>query len=177
MIPLLMHYLIDAYNLLFRFSKSGGTLKKKRQQMIEEINDVVAHLPFRITLVFDGSAEHFSHSTREHFDAVELVYTPKSTSADDYISTEVIGSPSPMQITVVTNDRDLAMRCRNHRANTLTIHAFLHLLTKKKAQKKRRFARPPRAFTSSSSEFTRLLLLFEKKMLDELSGDFRDEEE
>src|SRR5262249_37751108 len=120
MIPLLMHYLIDAYNLLFRFSKKGNTLKKKRQQMIEEINAAAAHLPFSITLVFDGAEEHFTHSTREHFDAVELVYTPKNTSADDYISKEVIDSPSPTQITVVTNDRDLATRCRNHRANTLT---------------------------------------------------------
>jgi predicted RNA-binding protein with PIN domain len=152
------------------------TLKKKRQQMIEEINSAVSHLSLQITLVFDGAEEHLIHPAREHFDAIELVYTSKLKSADDYIYEEVSNSRSPSQITVVTNDRELSTRCRNHRANTLTLSAFLNFLSKKKAKKKRGAARPFRVSTTSSSEFARLLLLFEKKMLDQLNSDLHEEE-
>jgi predicted RNA-binding protein with PIN domain len=165
-----MYYLVDAYNLLFRTLKKSGTLEKKRQRMIEELNDAISQISLQVTLVFDGAEEHLPYTSRGHFDAIELVYTSKNKSADEYISDEVILSKSPTQITVVTNDRELATRCRNHRAGTMTIDEFLAFVSKKRAKKKRA-STSPRDFSASSSEFARLLLIFEKKLLEELNDD------
>lgn len=168
-----MHYLVDAYNLLFRTSKKKGPLEKSRLKMIEELNDVISRTKLLVTLVFDGAQQHPDYPSRGHFDAIELVYTPKSMSADEYISEEVIHSKSPTQITVVTNDRELAIRCRNHRSKTQTIDEFLAFLSKKKAKAKKPSSNP--VFKDSSREFTRLLMIFEKKMLEKLNKDVKEE--
>ena len=167
-----MHYLVDAYNLLFRTSKKTGSLEKSRQKMIEELNEAISNSKLNVTLVFDGAEQHLPYSSRGHYDALELVYTPKSMSADEYISEEVINSRSPTQITVVTNDRELSIRCRNHRAKTQTIDAFIAFLTKKKAKAKKVLSAP--IFKESNFEFTRLLLIFEKKMLEKLNKDIEN---
>ena len=146
-----MKYLVDAYNLLFRALKKRGSLEKSRQQMIQELNEAVSHLNFQVTLVFDGAEEHFPHPSRGHFDAIELVYTPKNKTADEYISEEVINSKSPSQITVVTNDRELSLRCRSHRAKTQTIDEFIRFVSKKRSKKKRTSSSPERSFKASSS--------------------------
>ncbi len=51
-----MHYLVDGYNLLFRFLKANP-LEKTRQAMIEELNTAVSELNLSVTLVFDGGKD------------------------------------------------------------------------------------------------------------------------
>src|SRR4051812_44855014 len=115
-----MLYLVDAYNLLFRTLKKQGTLERTRHKLIEEINEAVSQLNLLVVLVFDGAEEHLPHPTRGHFDAIEIIYTSKTKSADAYITEEVAHSNAPTQITVVSNDRELAGRCRNYRAKILS---------------------------------------------------------
>lgn len=170
-----MHYLIDAYNLLFRSLKKSGNLESNRQKMIEELNQAAIDSNLTLTLVFDGAETHLPYSSRGHFDAIELVYTPKTTTADEYISEEVIHSRSPAQITVVTNDRELAIRCRSHRAQTLTIDAFIAFIAKKKAKMRKKARAPDRAFKSSNVELSRLLIIFEKKMMEQLNKELDEE--
>ncbi|MGC1879566.1 MAG: NYN domain-containing protein [Rhabdochlamydiaceae bacterium] len=161
-----MHYLVDAYNLLFRVLKKRGSLEKSRQSLIEELNEMTSQLNLHVTLVFDGAEEHL----RGHFDTLEIVYTRKTQTADEYISEEVFLSRSPSQLTVVTNDRELSTRCSHHLAKTMSIDEFLHLISKKKMKKKR--LGPPRTFRDSQSQIARLLIIFEKKMLEDLTKDF-----
>ncbi len=161
-----MHYLIDAYNLLFCFSKKQGKLEQKRQHLIEEINREALLLKLQITLVFDGAAVPPSLATRGHFDAVEIVYTPKNQTADQYILQEVMQAPHPARLTVVSNDRELTGRCNLHKAHIKTLDAFLFFLMKKK-KKKRREAKPPREFQISDGELKRLLKIFEERFLNE----------
>lgn len=167
-------FLVDAYNLLFRTLKKRGSLEKSRQLMIEELNEAVSHLKLQVILVFDGAEEHLPHPSRGHFDAIELVYTSKSKTADEYITEEVANSRWPSRITVVTNDRELAGRCKNLGAKKLTIDEFIAFVTKKKIKKKRLSAAPARAFRESTSEFNRLLRAFEKKLEEQLSKENKD---
>lgn len=157
-----MHYIIDAYNLLFRRLKKSGSLEKTRQKLIEELNEVVANLHLKVTLVFDGAEKHLPYATRGHFVALEIVYTSENQTADEYITEEVNLAKRPSQITVVTNDRELAKRCHLHNAQILTIDQFIAFLAKKKA-KKRAAARTPRTFKESDPEIARLLAIFEKR--------------
>lgn len=166
-----MHYLVDAYNLLFRTLKKRISLEKGRQFLIEELNEMISHLNLHVTLVFDGAEENLPMPKRGHFDAVEIVYTSKKQTADEYISEEVSLSQNPFQLTVVTNDRELSKRCRDYRAKILTIEEFLHFLFKKKKSKKSKMARDDHAFRDSEKEITRLLLIFEKRMLEDLTKD------
>ncbi len=166
-----MHYLVDAYNLLFRTLKKRSSLEKSRQSLIEELNTAVAELNLHVTLVFDGAEEHLPLPTRGHYDATEIVYTSKAQTADEYIYEEVTLSQSPAQLTVVTNDRELSGRCHQHRAQTMTIDEFLHFLSKKKIKKKRLKTSHERTFGDSDPEITRLLLIFEKRMLEDLTKD------
>lgn len=166
-----MHYLVDAYNLLFRTLKKRRSLEKNRQSLIEELNAVAAELNLHVTLVFDGAEEHLPWPTRGHYDALEIVYTSKSQTADEYIYEEVALSRSPAQLTVVTNDRELSGRCHQHRAKTMAIDEFLHFLSKKKIKKKRSKTSRGRAFRDSDPEIARLLLIFEKRMLEDLTKD------
>ena len=158
-----MHYLVDAYNLLFRTLKKCGSLEQKRLKLIEELNEVISQLKLSVTLVFDGAEEHLPHPARGHFDTIEIIYTSKHKTADTYIIEEVALSKSPTQMTVVTNDRELAGRCRNYRAKILSIDEFLAFLFKKKSKKKRLHSSPKQAFRDSDPEIARLLLIFEKK--------------
>lgn len=159
-----MHYLVDAYNLLFRFLKKGKSLEDRRRQLIEEINRAAQALNLQITLVFDGADDYQSYPTRGHFDCLELVYTSKNKTADEYISEEVIHSKNAAEITVVTNDRELASRCKDHHAKIKTIDGFIGFLSKKKAKKKKSSPSTSRIFNESSSEFARLLAIFEKRL-------------
>jgi predicted RNA-binding protein with PIN domain len=167
-----MHYLVDAYNLLFRTLKKSSSLEKSRQFLIEELNTIVAEINLHVTLVFDGAEEHIPLPTRGHYDAIEIVYTSKSQTADEYIYEEITLSRSPAQLTVVTNDRELSGRCYQHRAKTMTIDQFLHFLSKKKIKKKRLKTSHRQAFRDSNPEIARLLLIFEKRMLEDLTKDF-----
>jgi predicted RNA-binding protein with PIN domain len=159
-----MHYIVDAYNLLFRILKKRGSLEKSRELLITELNDIASELKLQITLVFDGAEDTHIHPTRGHFDAIELIYTPKSKTADEYITSDVENAKTPGNITVVTNDRELAGRSKNHGTHTLSIDGFLSLLSKKKSRKKT--ARPVKTFRISQGELARLLTIFEKKLLE-----------
>jgi len=164
-----MHYLIDGYNLLFRLLKSKGSLEKARQELISELNDLVSELRLNVTLVFDGAQEHLLPLSRGHYDAIEIIYTHKEQSADEYILDHLDHVRSPAQFTIVTNDRELKGKSHQLGAQVLTLDGFLGFLQKKKTKKKKRETRRGVQFRESEAEFTRLLLAFEKKLLEDES--------
>ena len=158
-----MHYLVDAYNLLFRIQKKIPKLEECRKLLIEQINEAADRLNLTITLVFDGADAHLPYSLRSHFDAIALVYTPEHQTADEYIIQEVTDSRHPSTITVVSNDRDLIQKCRLFKAHSQTIESFFGLLVKKEKKHKKRQS-PPGICIESSSEFNRLLAIFELRV-------------
>ena len=156
-----MHYLVDAYNLLFRIKKAVSNLEECRKLLIEQINEAADTLNLNITLVFDGAQPHLSYPS--HFDAITLVYTPQQQTADEYIIQEVTESHHPSTITVVSNDRELIIKCRLHKAHTQTIEDFFILLIKKEKKHKQRQSLPQTSI-ESSAQFNRLLTIFELRL-------------
>jgi predicted RNA-binding protein with PIN domain len=164
-----MRYLIDGYNLLFKLSTPAKSpLEKKRLLLISELNEVVSLLKLNATIVFDGSMPLPATATRQHFDALEIVYTTAEQNADAYIIKEVELARRPSQITVITSDRSLTMQCRSLGAQAKSIHDFLAFIHKKKT-KKRRISSPATegAFRDSETQIARYLKIFEKKITDE----------
>ena len=168
-----MQYLIDGYNLLFRLPKTTLSLQKKRERLIEELNHTVVSLNLQVTLIFDASNDERYSSTRSHYDAIEIVYTTKEQSADNYILSLVENSGAPHLLCVVTSDRDLANKSHLLGAKTIALQDFLVRIGKKrrklanKSHKKEAFAE----FKDSNKELARLLLIFEKKLLEDMTKD------
>jgi len=159
-------YLIDGYNFLFRIAKSRAEFKSKRVQFIDSLNDIVSALNLNAIVVFDSADPSARLPTRGHFDSLEIIYTTKELSADDYILEKVHASKHPERITVVTSDRDLSASCKALKAQTLTIEDFLSFLFKKKESRRKKAATKsgrPRMMRDSDREITRLLQIFEKR--------------
>ncbi len=161
-----MRYLIDGYNLLFKSSKRKLSLENKRRALIEFLNELAKELSLQITVVFDGSSEDRAY-LKSHFDRLELVYTEKKQSADDYIYEEVAHFPNKKNVTVVTSDRGLEQRCKLHGIEVYSISSFFQLLQKKKGKKTRK-SQAKNPFVESPAEMTRLLMLFEKRFIESL---------
>jgi predicted RNA-binding protein with PIN domain len=126
-----MHYFVDGYNLLFRYS-SKENLKNRRDQLICELNEKCRLLDLDVTLVFDA-AYQFGESSRSHYDALEIIYTAVGETADLFILEQLkhlnvlkrSNSKGSIEETVVTSDKALAGFARQQSARTETIEEFI----------------------------------------------------
>lgn len=160
-----MHYWIDGYNLLFRLSLAKGTLEKKRQDLILELNRQATTLNLQITVVFDSSDKERVLDTRSHYDALELIYTTSRKTADDSILDSVEFSSYPEDICVVTCDKDLARKAKALKANILSLEDFFAFLSRRQ-DKNQRIINESIECVESPRELSRLLSIFEKKFLE-----------
>ncbi len=156
-----MHYFIDGYNFLFRLSKQKLPLEKKRTLLLITLNEEIEKLRMDATIVFDSSEKLRESASRGHLDALEIIYTTKQETADDYILKAIKASSNPQNETVVSSDRELTGRCKQLGAKAVTIEQFLSMIQKKKARKKRGSA--TRAFKDTEKEIERLLKIFEER--------------
>jgi len=159
-----MHYIIDGYNLLFRFYKEKSNLETKRRELIGKLDEIATILHLDITLIFDG---HYSEEdyVRTHTRSLEIIYTELGESADETILNELDLHPNPNRVTVITSDRDLSYKAKRRRANVETSKEFFKMITKR-AQKKKR-EKPPSS-TQEKTFLTQydhyLLKTFEEKI-------------
>ncbi len=144
-----MHYFIDGYNLLFHLSAKTETFEEARQQIIDDLVDT----KFSLTLVFDGKGIDLPHHI--HKGSLEIIYTSKGQTADNYILDALSFVKNPKVYTVVTSDKKLASICCQIGAYTKTNESFLALL--KKSRTIKTCEKPSR---ESNSEFERLLKIF-----------------
>lgn len=137
-----MHYFIDGYNLLFYlFGNSFQDFKSLRERLVEELNIEIEFLALDVTIVFDS---HLSpgEGSRSHYRHLEIVFTPEGITADDLIIKKIKKIKDPTKEVVVTNDRELAFRARDHLANTQGVEQFLNWLSRRYSNKKRGKPKP-----------------------------------
>lgn len=123
-----MHYFIDGYNFIFRLPKQTGALESERERLIASL--ISLNLP--MTLVFDGGMDNHVH--RSHKGHLEIVYTGKKQSADEYILEEICRRKKPNACTVVTSDKKLATLCQESGSHSQSISSFLSRLKKNKTK-------------------------------------------
>jgi uncharacterized protein len=125
-----MRYIVDGYNLLFKeaWTRSASSLELARKQLIEELDTLASTLNLNITVVFDAPFQS-DDLKRGHFRSLEIVFTAKNQTADDYIVdlVDMIGKKA----IVVTSDRGLSTRTRGSGATVEAAHDFLVHLRKK----------------------------------------------
>lgn len=161
-----MHYLIDGYNLLFAWDESKSSLRSKRQTIIHSLQKEFYLLHLRGTVVFDGSHQPDEQSGLSYKSPLVIAYSHQGQTADQYILEKLETAKTPSELTIVTNDKSLAMHARNYGAKSMTIPAFLAQLKKKHAKKKGAMEEK-RTVAISERELNRLLKIFEERLENE----------
>lgn len=146
-------YLIDGYNLLFKNPHVEGTLHEQRTQFIHDLKTVARFLHLSLIIVFDA------HQTKEELkryqsSGIEIVFTEKSKTADDYIIRyiDLLSPAQKEQLIVVSSDNYVQRAARVEGVKTLTVEQFVHMLARQfRTQKKRRKQNTSMKETSCSS--------------------------
>lgn len=157
-----MHYFIDGYNLLFFHLKPDASLQKRREELIKLLDEKFTLLKINATLVFDGFNTIEVTPQKYYFQSLNVIFTPKQQTADDFIIEEISHDKNVNEITVVTADKNLAQKARYFGAHTKTPKAFLLWAAKKPDEKNSFFNE--KVFEDSKVHIERLLHLFEKRL-------------
>lgn len=141
-----MHYYIDGYNLLFTsaWKVTGGNLEKMRAQLIEELDAEVALLPIQVTIVFDAPLQN-EDLKRGHFRSLEIIFTSRGQTADDYLISLFQTLAAPKNAILVTSDRELQKRAKLFSVKSEFVDQFLIWLRKKSFKKKVKVSEKPAA--------------------------------
>lgn len=123
-----MKYFVDGYNLLFKeaWARSCNSLEEARTQLIQELDSLASSLNIDIIVVFDAPFQD-DDAKRGHYRSLEIVFTAKGQTADDYLASAVEGLGT--QAVVVTSDRGLKRRIKGSRVEN--VHEFIVELRKK----------------------------------------------
>ena len=98
---------------------------------------------------------------------MQIAFSPKGQTADDYILEKIEYTPYPADFTIVTSDKALARQCREKGSHTKSISSFLNWISKKSEKTQKPLKEK---FTETDEDFERLLKSFEKKW----KQDFKD---
>jgi predicted RNA-binding protein with PIN domain len=164
-----LYFLIDGYNLLFSWIESKGSIEKKRATLVQWIQREFKKMKLRGIIVFDGAHRRDEESGLSYPSPMELAYTPKGQSADQYILERLESFQNRKNATVITNDQGLKRLARALGAKTMDNDTFLQWLLKR-ARKKKTERPPPK---ESPHQIERLIKIFEEK-LRELADDLED---
>jgi predicted RNA-binding protein with PIN domain len=156
-----VNYFLDGYNILFTLTESDHPFATQRQKIIRFLQKRFALFKMNGILVFDGKVRRDEESGRSYRSPLDIIYTPKGQSADQYIVERIESSENPRQITVVTNDRALVANARSLGAKTTPNAEFIQWLLSRK-KKTAGPVKPDAADTRQNID--RLLALFEKRL-------------
>lgn len=155
------HYLIDGYNLLFKLKQIKGTLELRRSELLIQLNRSISARNLSVTIVFDAQYVDPGESIRTHFDKLEIVYTAKGQTADEYILQQLYNLHRCDHETVVTSDLELGKRAHLLGAKVELISTFLEYLFKEKGKKK---GFDKGLLRENSREMERLKKIFEERL-------------
>ena len=134
-----MHYLVDAYNLLFYLADEDvDPIHRSRQELIDHLITKLETKHLMVTLIFDSGKTHIAHypghQKQRH---ITVKFSPEGVCADDYII-EMLSNMHVKSTTVVTSDQHLAQECRSQGAHVLSVEKFQILLNKNRSQSGKR---------------------------------------
>lgn len=156
-----MLYYLDGYNLLFHLVSSKQALNVQRQSLIHYLHKQFKTHGLTGMIVFDGTHRKDEETGLSYKSPLVIAYAHKGQSADAYIVEQIELSAHPRQITVITNDRGLALHARSHGSKIQSNESFIRFL-KKKSDKKKAKAKPEVKETRHNIQ--RLLKIFEEKL-------------
>lgn len=143
-----MHYYIDGYNLVYYLNEDVQDFKKEREKLVSYLLSALSP-KIKVTVVFDGQEE-----SRSYKGFLEILYTDKAISADDWILQKISISKKPGLIGVITFDKGLSKMASYMGAKNILLPNLL-IKSKKKGDEERKPEKENRA------NFERLLKEFD----------------
>lgn len=159
-----MYYLIDGYNFLFSLLDSKQSLAAQREKIIFFIKKQFTIFELSGSLIFDGSRCRDEESGISYPSPLEVVYTPKGQTADNYIIEKIESGKKQDQFTVVTNDRGLIANCRPLGAKIVSNRDLIRWLQEKNKKRKKT---AKISIVETKQNIDRLLKAFEDKLKEE----------
>lgn len=157
-----MLYLLDGYNLLFTLTESDHPFAQQRQKIIHFLQKRFASFKMTGVLVFDGRVRRGEESGRSYPSPLEVIYTSKEQSADQFIIEQIETSQNPRQVTVVTNDRGLIANVHPLGAKTIGNAKFIQWLVNRRKRPALKTE-----IADSKQNIERLITIFEKRLKEE----------
>lgn len=119
--------IIDGYNLLFAQKDEVTNLESDRTTLLELIGKYNSKKGAAIKLVFDvkNNVFAFDSKTKTERGKIGVIFSPKGTSADDYIIELVRDSENKGGIIVVSSDRKIISAIKKMGAQTISSPEFL----------------------------------------------------
>lgn len=136
-----MHYFIDGYNLMFRVLRAGDDLQMQRESIIRDLSRKIILTGLDVTIVFDAQYQS-GESSRSNLQHLEIHFTSRGETADEYILQQLKHEKKPLQQTIVTSDKKLAWLARRQGSKTETVEDFLRQLNNRYRNKQKRPAAP-----------------------------------
>jgi predicted RNA-binding protein with PIN domain len=165
-----VYYFIDGYNLLFTTTDSVKNLQIQRQTLVAWVQREFAKLRLSGSVVFDGAHRRGEESGLSYPSPLEVAYTPKGQSADEYIIEQLSIQKNCKISVVITNDMGLRRHAQAMGARTQSNESFLQWLAKKGKKK----GTKGKVIKETAQQIDRLMKIFEerlkKKSTDDLEG-------
>lgn len=134
-----MHYIVDGYNFFFRLKADIFPLEQARNSFIEELSSNLKKINTKASLVFDSGKETILDiASKTHLGEIEVVFTPRGMSADDYIIELVEIQKHPGTVTVVSSDKGVLARAVSLGAKTMSVEKFVTYVQKKRRKQNKK---------------------------------------
>ncbi len=157
-----MRYLVDGYNFFFRLKEHIFPLEDARESFIHELSTSLKEIKMKASLVFDSGTETILDiATKKHLGDIEVIYTPRGMSADDYLIELIEIQKHPGTVTVVSSDNGVIARSVSLRARTMSVEQFVSFIKRKQ---KKNFSTEEKNISDSTSNLKRLEEAFERRL-------------
>lgn len=128
-----MLYLIDGFNLIYKFPDLEGLmyqgrLSDARRGLLDILRKHIRITGDKVRIVFDGKKEKLLEIEKERVGTIDIYYSLEY-SADFLIKQFIKKDLNPRQITVVTSDKDIIRYVERYRARVKTSEEFAKHIT------------------------------------------------
>ncbi len=124
-------YLIDGYNFIFHIDPDPIPIERSRAALLNLIASVQPYYKKEFVVVFDGQDPHKDFFSKTLFVGIEVVFTPSSQSADNFIIEFLETHHTPADIQVISSDKKLRKHCHHLGAQTESTEKFIRRIHKK----------------------------------------------
>ncbi len=103
---LMVHVLIDGYNLMAKMDGLSGNLEARRERFLHALSQYRAQKYHEVIVVFDGEKGGWCTESHERTMGIIIVFSRLGEKADDVIKKMV--KDDDVEYTVITSDKEVA---------------------------------------------------------------------
>ena len=103
---LMLHVLIDGYNLMAKMDGLRGNLEAQRERFLQALSQYRAQKYHEVIVVFDGEKGGWGTESHERTMGIIIVFSRLGEKADDVIKKMV--RDDDVEYTVITSDKEVA---------------------------------------------------------------------